>query len=515
MKNWLIILLSTLFSGSSLIAQSRSGSFETSNGMEYISAGNYKIVYAETLYLGPAADWKIDGEVHIYSRNVWVDQNAKITGAGTIYVHSPTTNPYYEKLKASATEIDANNGNFIGVNIVLTNPLGIKLTNIVAPSYGGGVSNQGALSAALKIGKSIDFRVDGASIYLNGNNLELSETGELLNYGPERMVVTGNVITGHMIRGYSTIKELFFPVGVEQGDYTPARLIPQTWNSRVHVSVNNYLASGIQIRDETLGMDRIWNVFADKNMKMNYTLSHNMQTNGVAYVDADARIVQNADGGNWIGDVTVIEEEGVNTRNDIETMSENTLTGTWFTKFSLEGPTANDDRVTMSYGYDVKIDVLANDEAGSSAIIRSQVKVVYYPHNGQVMVGIDGVVTYVPNNRFVGEDTFEYEIVDINGKRDSARVTVQIMPRELLIPNVLTPNEDGSHDRFIIQGTEAYDQIELTVINRWGNEVYHNEDYKDEWDGSGLNEGTYYPIIKARRDGKVRVFKTHVLLKRH
>ncbi|TDQ82644.1 gliding motility-associated-like protein [Sphingobacterium yanglingense] len=514
MKKYVVILINMLCCGL-LFGQNGAGSFESSNGYELVSPGNYKFIYAESLCLGPTADWQIDGEVHVYSRNVWIAPTAKITGIGTLYIHSPGDNPFYEDWTAAATKIDGNNGVFIDVNIVLDNPKGMILSDLQQTGYPDGSTGVVAKAAALKIGKSIDLRVDGASIYLNGSDLELSASGQLLNYNLHRMVVTGNMLTGHMIKNYTGVGTFVFPVGIAQGDYTPAQLTPKTASSKLYVSVNDYKAVADLKPDADLGMDRIWNIYAADKMDVNYTLTHNAVTNGSAYVDADARIVQNADKGNWIGDVTVLESAGVHSRKDIETVTGNTLSGTWFTKKAQIPPKAVDDRATMEYGSNVTINVLENDIVGSSAIDRGSVRIVAQPRDGTVTVNADGSVTYVPRDGFIGEDVFEYEIMDENGMVSQAKVMVTVLPRELMIPNVITPNGDDKNDKFVIVGREAYDRIELIVVNRWGNEVYRNMDYKDEWDGTGLNEGTYFPIIKAYRGNDMRLFKTHVLIKRY
>lgn len=497
-------------------AQAGKGSYEMTNGFENLAPDTYKFIYAESLYLGPDTKWEIDGEVHIYSKQIWFSPTAKITGSGTIYIHSPSTNPYHEGWAESATLIDGNDGEFIDVNIVLDNNKGIRLTDFAAPGYAGS-EGAGAKSAALKVGKSLELRVDGANIFLNGYDLELSSLGDLLDFNIERMVVTEDKLTGHMIKNYAAVGSFIFPVGIAERDYTPATLVPQTAASKVYVSVNSYGASNLDITDETLGMDRVWNIFADRDMRMTYTLSHNRNTNGIAYVDAEVQIMQNADGGNWIGDVTTIVKEGIHTRLDIETVTGNTLSGTWFTKFGEEkiGPDAIDDEATMIYGSNVTITVLENDEPGSSAIVRGSVRVVDYPKNGTVEINPDGSIKYTPNQDFVGVDEFTYEITDENGLTDIAKVTVTIEPRDLFIPNVITPNGDGTNDYFVIVGREAYDRIEVIIVNRWGNEVYKNNNYKDEWDGHGLSEGTYYPIIRAIKGSNVRDFKSHVLIKRN
>lgn len=77
---------------------------------------------------------------------------------------------------------------------------------------------------------------------------------------------------------------------------------------------------------------------------------------------------------------------------------------------------------------------------------------------------------------------------------------------EVMIPNVITPNGDGKNDVLWIDGLELYTESNLSIFNRWGNEVYKsNGTYKNDWNGNGLNEGTYYYLLKIKaKDGSNR-----------
>jgi gliding motility-associated-like protein len=87
---------------------------------------------------------------------------------------------------------------------------------------------------------------------------------------------------------------------------------------------------------------------------------------------------------------------------------------------------------------------------------------------------------------------------------------------DFIIPNAFSPNGDGVNDMFEISGLESYSGIQLNVFNRWGNEVYASDDYKNNWGGLNKNgdelaEDTYYYILKQKgRDA----FKGFVILKR-
>ena len=71
----------------------------------------------------------------------------------------------------------------------------------------------------------------------------------------------------------------------------------------------------------------------------------------------------------------------------------------------------------------------------------------------------------------------------------------------LTIPNLFTPNGDGRNDVFEIRGLSLYQSNELTIVNRWGNEVFRTKNYQNNWSGEGLNEGTYYYLLRVQKPG--------------
>ncbi len=82
----------------------------------------------------------------------------------------------------------------------------------------------------------------------------------------------------------------------------------------------------------------------------------------------------------------------------------------------------------------------------------------------------------------------------------------------LHIPNVFTPNGDGLNDRFVIKNLLQYQGRELTVVNRWGNQVYKSDNYNNDWDGGSLAEGTYYYILRYRNGGEWKTAKGPVAI---
>lgn len=75
----------------------------------------------------------------------------------------------------------------------------------------------------------------------------------------------------------------------------------------------------------------------------------------------------------------------------------------------------------------------------------------------------------------------------------------------LLVPNVITMNDDGINDYFVIRNRLDYDQISIVITNRWGNVVYENDNYLDDWsgysqNGQPLDEGVYYYMVTPKSE---------------
>lgn len=74
----------------------------------------------------------------------------------------------------------------------------------------------------------------------------------------------------------------------------------------------------------------------------------------------------------------------------------------------------------------------------------------------------------------------------------------------VIVSGGFSPNNDGIDDTWIVErpyGTK----ISVQVFNRWGNEIYKNFDYQNDWRGKGISnflgqdvpQGTYFYIVEA------------------
>ncbi|MCC7301046.1 MAG: gliding motility-associated C-terminal domain-containing protein [Bacteroidia bacterium] len=71
----------------------------------------------------------------------------------------------------------------------------------------------------------------------------------------------------------------------------------------------------------------------------------------------------------------------------------------------------------------------------------------------------------------------------------------------VMIPNVITPNGDGQNDMLEFKNLEAYPGSRLMIYNRWGNLIYENGSYANDWNAKNVSDGTYYFILTVN-DGK-------------
>ncbi|MCX2576382.1 DUF7507 domain-containing protein, partial [Pedobacter sandarakinus] len=189
----------------------------------------------------------------------------------------------------------------------------------------------------------------------------------------------------------------------------------------------------------------------------------------------------------------------------------NTATVTSFPK----SPRAIDDIGGTVANTPLTINVLGNDDPGNSTLDKLTVEIVSQPRNGTVTVNADGTITYKPNPGFTGEDIFTYRVKDANGYYTNvASVTLTANFKGIVVPNLFTPNGDGINDVFEIRGLNQYQSNELQIVNRWGNKVFHAKGYQNNWSGEGLNEGTYYYLLRVKRAGsdEVEVFKGYITL---
>jgi len=80
------------------------------------------------------------------------------------------------------------------------------------------------------------------------------------------------------------------------------------------------------------------------------------------------------------------------------------------------------------------------------------------------------------------------------GCRDTISKPLTVITR-IVVPNVLTPNNDGFNDTFKIDGLQFVEGAEMKIYNRWGKLVYESNSYKNDWDGENHADGVYFYVL--------------------
>lgn len=112
-------------------------------------------------------------------------------------------------------------------------------------------------------------------------------------------------------------------------------------------------------------------------------------------------------------------------------------------------------------------------------------------------VGTDG--SNEPSPTYVYNEPGEYEVcfdlVTIEGCSGVFCRMILVVPAELVLPNIMTPNGDDINDALVIQYIDSYENNQLMVFNRWGNMVYEKSKYANDWKAVGLEDGVYFYTV--------------------
>ncbi len=105
--------------------------------------------------------------------------------------------------------------------------------------------------------------------------------------------------------------------------------------------------------------------------------------------------------------------------------------------------------------------------------------------------------------------TLNYTITASNSGGSTTATFVMLVDAGAPIPvpqNIITPNNDGVNDFWVIPGITAYRNAEIAIYDKAGRTVYHKKGgYNNDWDGRlngmPLKNDTYYYIIFINQDG--------------
>lgn len=155
--------------------------------------------------------------------------------------------------------------------------------------------------------------------------------------------------------------------------------------------------------------------------------------------------------------------------------------------------------------------VFSGNQVTLTASITPMIDGVTYSWTGNLSpstgTGESIVVTVPPVGDNLPEDlVYNLTVVtDDGGCEFPVSITLPLEPLKYEIPELITPNGDGTNDAFrVFYGGEITD-FTITVFNRWGQKVFSSTNVDEAWDGTKdgtpQNTDTYLYVAKFRING--------------
>ena len=146
-------------------------------------------------------------------------------------------------------------------------------------------------------------------------------------------------------------------------------------------------------------------------------------------------------------------------------------------------PVATDDEFSSLVDTPLNSSVISNDTdpdgdviaiADASGEVATAVQMIPTTAGGTVELNTDGTFTYTPASGFIGEDSFDYTIVDPSGATDTATVTLNVAPDDPAVNNnpnagddliAATKNEPGTANLLGNDTDPESDTLTIVEVN--------------------------------------------------
>jgi gliding motility-associated-like protein len=105
--------------------------------------------------------------------------------------------------------------------------------------------------------------------------------------------------------------------------------------------------------------------------------------------------------------------------------------------------------------------------------------------------------------------------LDSCSSMDSIYIYTIVCPAILELPNIISPNNDGSNDIFLPLQSKNIEKMNTQLFNRWGNLVFETDNLQIEWNGKSkgqlVADGVYFWIVNyTDTNGKEGMMKGSV-----
>ncbi|MFN8265871.1 MAG: gliding motility-associated C-terminal domain-containing protein [Chitinophagaceae bacterium] len=149
----------------------------------------------------------------------------------------------------------------------------------------------------------------------------------------------------------------------------------------------------------------------------------------------------------------------------------------------------------------------------SGSVIGNNVSIVWTPP-----VAITNPTSATPLVAPSANTTYVMNVTSAEGCAARDEVNVIVL-KDIIIPNVFSPNGDGINDKWIITNIEMYTGSRVEIFNRYGQKMAEIKEYNSSnaWDGTNngkpLPVGAYYYVIRVPQ-GRQTIFSGSISILR-
>ncbi|MFO7790557.1 MAG: gliding motility-associated C-terminal domain-containing protein, partial [Bacteroidales bacterium] len=177
--------------------------------------------------------------------------------------------------------------------------------------------------------------------------------------------------------------------------------------------------------------------------------------------------------------------------------------------YSIADPCGDSDTldILVEQAYDVEIEPAGSFSVSDDPVIL-QVNETGGAWAGEGVNEVSGMFT--PEDAGMGEHEISYTITGMCGDSDTVMINVNDNvdenTMEVVVSNVLTPNNDGLNDTWKIEGISTMDEVEISIYTRWGDVVFEfngngneyadiNNQFDGTFNGKSLPMGNYVYML--------------------
>ena len=166
---------------------------------------------------------------------------------------------------------------------------------------------------------------------------------------------------------------------------------------------------------------------------------------------------------------------------------------------------ANPDSASLLNTETISVAILNNDFGNIGSL-----SILIQPSHGSVQFSGNSII-YTPDADYEGTDQLTYLICDETCTAFCDTTVVMFVVtgnNTVLIPELITPNGDGSNDTWVISNIDKYPENEIIIMNRWGDKVFVAKPYLNDWGGQSntglllggekVTDGTYFFVLTLK-----------------